>query len=80
MKRGCKIVFKFINRFVASIITLVVFSDGYFEGTRPVQLGKLSKVKLIETTIPKGGGVLILGVVAVGIYKMVDPILGVEII
>jgi hypothetical protein len=74
-KWGCKIVFKFIISFVASIITLVVFSDWIFErvpGSRAAWEAIQSK-KVIETYYTQGWeGVLILGVVAVGIYKMVD--------
>ncbi len=73
-KWGYKIVFKFIISFFASIITLVVFSDWIFErvpGSRAAWEAIQSKV--IETYYTQGWeGVLILGVVAVGVYKMVD--------
>ncbi|MGE6849636.1 hypothetical protein ACQKGB_21400 [Bacillus tropicus] len=66
--------FKFIISFVASIITLVVFSDWIFErvpGSRTAWEAIQSKV--IETYYTQGWeGVLILGVVAVGLYKMMD--------
>ncbi|MGR5980879.1 hypothetical protein ACT7DJ_34900 [Bacillus cereus] len=66
--------FKFIISSVASIITLVVFSDWIFErvpGSRAAWEAIQSKV--IETYYTQGWeGVLILGVVAVGLYKIVD--------
>lgn len=66
--------FKFILSSVASIITLVVFSDWIFErvpGSRAAWEAIQSKV--IETYYTQGWeGVLILGVVAVGLYKIVD--------
>jgi hypothetical protein len=74
-KWGCKIVFKFIISFVASIITLVVFSDWIFEKRVPGSRAAWEAIqsKVIETYYTQGWeGVLILGVVAVGIYKMVD--------
>jgi hypothetical protein len=72
-KWGCKIVFKFIISFVASIITLVVFSDWIFERVPGSRAGEAIQSKVIETYYTQGWeGVLILGVVAVGIYKMVD--------
>ncbi|ARJ25627.1 hypothetical protein B7492_31785 (plasmid) [Bacillus mycoides] len=66
--------FKFIISFVASIITLVVFSDWIFErvpGSRVAWEAIQSKV--IETYYTQGWeGVLILGVVAIGLYKILD--------
>ncbi|MGZ9785464.1 hypothetical protein [Bacillus pseudomycoides] len=66
--------FKFIISFVASIIVLVVFSDWIFErvpGSRAAWEAIQSKV--METYYNQGWeGVLILGVVAVGLYKMID--------
>lgn len=73
-KWGYKIVFKFIMSSVASIIVLVVFSDWIFErvpGSRVAWEAIQSKV--IDTYYTQGWeGVLILGVVAVGVYKMID--------
>ncbi|MCX2829136.1 hypothetical protein ORL93_26055 [Bacillus sp. DHT2] len=66
--------FKFIMSSVASIIVLVVFSDWIFErvpGSRAAWEAIQSKV--IDTYYTQGWeGVLILGVVAVGVYKMID--------
>ncbi|MDR4919012.1 hypothetical protein RGU76_29895 [Bacillus pseudomycoides] len=66
--------FKFIMSSVASIIVLVVFSDWIFErvpGSRVAWEAIQSKV--IDTYYTQGWeGVLILGVVAVGVYKMID--------
>ncbi len=73
-KWGYKIVFKFIMSSVASIIVLVVFSDWIFErvpGSRAAWEAIQSKV--IDTYYTQGWeGVLILGVVAVGLYKIID--------
>ncbi|WP_242227253.1 hypothetical protein [Bacillus cereus group sp. BfR-BA-01315] len=66
--------FKFIMSSVASIIVLVVFSDWIFErvpGSRAAWEAIQSKV--IDTYYTQGWeGVLILGVVAVGLYKIID--------
>lgn len=66
--------FKFVISSVASIITLMVFSDWIFArvpGTQAVW--EAIQETVINTYHNQGWeGVLILGVVAVGVYKMVD--------
>jgi hypothetical protein len=67
-------VFKFIISSVASIIVLVVFSDWIFARVPGAQAawGAIQET-VIETYHSQGWeGVLILGVVAVGVYKLVD--------
>ncbi|PFT95996.1 hypothetical protein COK81_10130 [Bacillus thuringiensis] len=66
--------FKFIISFVASIITLVVFSDWIFARVPESRAaGEAIQSKVVETYYTQGWeGVLILGVVAVGLYKIID--------
>ncbi|MGQ4286622.1 hypothetical protein ACS4JF_18910 [Bacillus thuringiensis] len=66
--------FKFIISFVASIITLVVFSDWIFARVPESRAAwEAIQSKVVETYYTQGWeGVLILGVVAVGLYKIMD--------
>ncbi|WP_170957094.1 hypothetical protein [Bacillus pseudomycoides] len=66
--------FKFIMSSVASIIILVVFSDWIFARVPGAQAAWEAIQETVIKTYHNQGweGVLILGVVAVGIYKMVD--------
>ncbi|PEF40019.1 hypothetical protein [Bacillus wiedmannii] len=66
--------FKFIISSVASIIVLVVFSDWIFARVPGAQAAwEAIQETVIKTYHSQGWeGVLILGVVAVGIYKMVE--------